>query len=136
GWLVEAYSWRLVFLVNLPLAAVVVAVTLRHVPESLDPTATGKIDVRGAVLGALGLAGLTYASIAAGERGVDAYVATPALIGVLAMVAFVVNERRSRYPLVPPELFASRQFTVANVGTFAIYAALGAGFFLLVVALQ
>jgi EmrB/QacA subfamily drug resistance transporter len=136
GWLVQAYSWRLVFLVNLPLAAVVVVVALRHVPESVDPTATGKVDVPGAVLGALGLAGLTYASIAAGERGLDAVVVVTALLGLLAMVAFVVAERRSRHPLVPPELFRSRQFTVANVVTFAIYAALGAVFFLLVVDLQ
>jgi EmrB/QacA subfamily drug resistance transporter len=136
GWLVQAYSWRLVFLVNLPLAAVVVLVALRHVPESVDPTATGKIDVPGAVLGALGLAGLTYASIAAGDRGADPVVLVSAALGVLALIAFVTTERRSAHPLVPLELFSSRQFTVANVVTFAIYAAFGAVFFLLVLNLQ
>lgn len=135
GWLVEAYSWRLVFLVNLPLAAVVVLVALRHVPESVDPTATGKVDVPGAALGALGLAGLTYASIAAGS-GISAGVVLTGAVGIAAMIAFVVTERRSSHPLVPPELFSSRQFTVANVVTFAIYAAFGAVFFLLVLNLQ
>lgn len=135
GWLVEAYSWRLVFLVNLPLAAVVVAVALKHVPETVDPTSTGRVDIPGAVLGALGLAGLTYASIAAGD-GFTATVAITGALGVAAMVAFVVAERRGRHPLVPPELFSSRQFTVSNVVTFAIYGALGATFFLLVLHLQ
>jgi EmrB/QacA subfamily drug resistance transporter len=136
GWLVDAYSWRLVFLVNLPLAAAVVVIALRHVPESMDPTATGRIDVPGAALGALGLAGLTYASIAGGERGLDPVVLVTGALGVLGIVLFVVAERRGRNPLVPPELFSSRQFTVANVVTFAIYGALGAVFFLLALHLQ
>jgi EmrB/QacA subfamily drug resistance transporter len=136
GWIVEAASWRFVFLVNLPLAAVVVLVAARHVPESVDPTATGRLDVTGAVLGAVGLAGVTYASISAGERGLDPAVLAAGLVGLAALVAFVVVERRTAAPLVPPGLFASRQFTVTNVVTFAIYAAFGAVFFLLVLHLQ
>jgi EmrB/QacA subfamily drug resistance transporter len=136
GWIVEASSWRFVFLVNLPLAAVVVLVAARHVPESVDPTATGRLDVTGAVLGAVGLAGVTYASIGGGERGLDPAVLAAGLVGLAALVAFVVVERRTAAPLVPPGLFASRQFTVTNVVTFAIYAAFGAVFFLLVLHLQ
>ncbi len=136
GWLIQAWSWRLVFLINLPLAVVVVWVATRHVPESMDPTATHRLDLPGAVLGAAGLAGLTYASISSGERGVDAVVLLTGTLGVLALVGFVVTERRSDHPLVPPGLFASRQFTATNVVTFAIYAAFGAVFFLLVLQLQ
>jgi len=136
GWLIAVGSWRLVFLVNLPVAALVIVVALRHVPESHDPTATHRLDVSGAVLAALGLAGLTYASIAAGEHGASAATLLAGVLGVLALAAFVVVERRSTHPLIPPGLFATRQFTAANVVTFAIYAALGAVFFLLVLDLQ
>jgi EmrB/QacA subfamily drug resistance transporter len=136
GWLVDTWTWRLVFLVNLPLAAVVVWVAARHVPESVDPTASSRFDLPGTVLGALGLAGLTYASIASGEHGADALVVTAGAAGVIALGAFVWVERTSDHPLVPPALFASRQFTVANVVTFLVYGALGAVLFLLVLHLQ
>ncbi len=136
GWLVDLWSWRLVFLVNVPLAAVVVAVALRHVPESLDPSASHQIDYTGAALGAVGLAGLTYASIAAGEQGLSPTVLLTGTVGVLGMIAFVLVERASRHPLVPPSLFASRQFTVTNIVTFVIYGAFGVVFFLLVLDLQ
>jgi EmrB/QacA subfamily drug resistance transporter len=136
GWLVEVGSWRWVFLINLPLAAVVVLVASRHVPESMDPTASHRLDLPGAVLGAVGLAGVTYASIAGGERGLDPQVVGAGAAGVLALLAFVVVERRSSHPMVPPGLFASRQFTVTNIVTFAIYAAFGAVFFLVVLQLQ
>jgi EmrB/QacA subfamily drug resistance transporter len=136
GWIIAVASWRLVFLVNLPLAVAVVLVAARHVPESRDPTATGRLDVAGAALGAVGLGGVTYASIAAGERGLDTVVVAAGLAGIAALVAFVLVERYSDHPMVPPGLFASRQFTVANVVTFATYAAFGAVFFLLVLHLQ
>src|SRR5262245_23771690 len=69
GWLVGAGSWRLIFLINVPLAIVAVAVTLRYVPESRDPESVGGIDVSGAVLTAVGLAGVSWALIQSGERG-------------------------------------------------------------------
>jgi EmrB/QacA subfamily drug resistance transporter len=136
GWLVEAGSWRLVFLINLPFAALVVWVAARHVPESYDPTSSHHLDLPGTLLGALGLAGVTYASIAGGERGAEPLVVLAGTVGVLALVGFVVVERRSRHPLVPPGLFASRRFTVTNLETFVVYAALGAVLFLLVLHLQ
>jgi MFS family permease len=136
GWLVDSWSWRLVFLVNLPLAAVVIAVTLAHVPESWAPGRARGLDVPGAVLGTLGLAALTYASITAGREGAGRRVVFTGAVGVLALVAFMLVERWSATPLVPPRLFASRQFTVANLFTFSVYAALSAVFFLLVLDLQ
>jgi EmrB/QacA subfamily drug resistance transporter len=136
GWLVEVWSWRLVFLINLPFAALVVWVARRHVPESVDPTASSTFDLPGTVLGALGLAGLTYASIAGGERGADPVVVAAGVLGVLALAGFVWVERTSDHPLVPTGLFGSRQFTVANIVTFMVYGALGAVLFLLVLQLQ
>src|SRR5438132_442661 len=125
GWLVDVWSWRLVFFVNLPLAAVVIAVALRHVPESRDPEAGRRLDVPGAVLGSLGLAGLTYGSIAAGKEGGNPMVVATGAAGVLALVGFVLVERQSPYPLVPPGLVAARQFTVANLVPVTTFAALG-----------
>ncbi len=136
GWLIDLWSWGLVFLINLPLAAVVILVGLRHVPESRDPSAPSQLDLEGAVLGALGLAGLTYAPIAAERGGSGVASVVAGVVGLLALAGFVLVERRSSHPLVPPGLFASTQFTAANAVTFAIYAAFGAVFFLLVLDLQ
>jgi EmrB/QacA subfamily drug resistance transporter len=136
GWLIQAWSWRLVFLVNLPLAALVVWVALRHVPESVDPGASSRFDLPGTLLGALGLAGLTYAAIAGGENGADPIVIAAGVLGVLGLAGFVWVERTSEHPLVPTGLFKSRQFTVANIVTFVVYGALGAVLFLLVLQLQ
>jgi len=135
GLLVEV-SWRLVFLINLPLCVVVVVVALRHVPESRDPQANPRIDVAGALLGALGLAGVTYALVSAGGRGASVTVLTTGLAGLAGLVAFLSVERRSAHPMLPLGVFASRQFTAGNAVTFAVYAALGGVFFLLVVQLQ
>jgi EmrB/QacA subfamily drug resistance transporter len=128
-------SWRWVFLVNLPLTALVVVLTLRHVPESLDKQAPRRLDFAGAATGALGLGGITYALIEASDRGLDG-IAAPAVLGVLALVGFVEIERRSSHPLIPLDIFSSRQFTAANLVTFALYAALGSVFFLLAIVLQ
>lgn len=137
GWLVDAGSWRLIFLLNLPVAAGVIAVTVRHVPESRDPAATGDLDLPGAVLVALALGGMTYALIEAGARGITAPgVIAAAAVGAAALGAFIVVERRSRAPMLPAGVFASAQFRAANLVTVAVYAALGAVFFLLVIYLQ
>ena len=135
GWMVQTIGWRWVFLINLPLAVIVLVVALRHVPETADPSAPRSFDVAGAALGALGLAALTYALIGAGDGWTLDVVAVGA-IGVGALVAFVVVERRESHPMLPMDIFASRQFSAANVVTLLVYAALGAMFFLLVVQLQ
>jgi EmrB/QacA subfamily drug resistance transporter len=136
GWLVEVWSWRLVFVVNLPLAALVIAVALRRVPESRDPQAGRRLDLPGTALGALGLAGLTYGSIAAATEGPSPAVLGSGGMGLLCLLAFALIERRRPDPLVPPALFASREFTAANLYTFGVYAALAAVFFFLALDLQ
>ncbi|WP_138733224.1 MFS transporter [Modestobacter excelsi] len=136
GFLVDAVSWRWVFLVNGPLAVVVVLVAVRHVPESRDPGRTGRFDALGAVWGALALAGVTYALIAAGDGPGRPQVWVAAAVGALAGVAFVRRERRAREPMLPPAVFGDREFTGANLSTFLVYGALGGWGFFLVVELQ
>jgi len=137
GWLVQAASWRLVFLINVPLAVLVVAVAGRHVPESRDTQMPPKLDVAGVLLCALGLAGLTYGFTAWSARGPgDPVVYGTLLIGVACLAGFVLQERRSTHPMLPLSIFRSRAFTADNLVTFAVYAALGGVMFLLVLQLQ
>lgn len=135
GWLVE-WSWRAVFLINLPLAALVVAVALRHVPESRDPDSAPGLDLSGTLLAVLGLGALTYSLTGLGESGPTPALLAGLAVGGLALVAFVVVERRSAHPLVPPALFVNRTFGAANGVTLLIYGALGVVFVLLVLQLQ
>ncbi|GGW62568.1 MFS transporter [Streptomyces lucensis JCM 4490] len=134
GWLVAGPGWRWVFLLNLPLALLCVPVALRHVPESADPGARGRFDVLGAALGALALALLTYALIEA-PGGSPAVVVT-AVAGLAAAVAFGYVEKHRPDPMLPPDIFASRQFTAVNLVTLCVYAAFGGFFFLTALQLQ
>jgi EmrB/QacA subfamily drug resistance transporter len=137
GWLVDSVSWRLIFLINLPIAAATVAIALRHVPETRDDTATGKLDASGAALATLGLGGLTVGLISAGDRGfADPSVLVALVIGVVCLVAFVEVERHSSHPMLPPGIFANIRFTGANLVTVVVYGALGTATFLVVVYLQ
>ena len=137
GWLLAVANWRWIFLINVPLAVLIVLVARRHVPESADPRASRHLDVPGAVLCAAGLAGLTYGLIAWPSNGLgDPQVWGTLVVGVLALGGFVLVERRSPQPMVPLEVFASRQFTATNLVTFVVYGALSGVLFLLVVALQ
>jgi EmrB/QacA subfamily drug resistance transporter len=136
GWLVEAVSWRAIFLINIPLGLLVIALAGRHVPETRDPMAHGRLDFLGATLAALGLAGTTYALIEGPGDGMSVQIAIAAVGGLGALVAFLVVERRSQNPMMPLDLFRSRQFSAANVVTFVVYAALGGFFFLFVAFLQ
>jgi len=134
GLLVEV-SWRLVFLINVPLAVVVVLVAVRHVPESRDEQADPRLDLTGAALAASGLALTTYALVALGG-GLRSVVVVTGAAGLLALLAFVLVERTSSHPMLPVALLADRQSAAANAVTAMVYAGLGGVFFLLVVHLQ
>jgi EmrB/QacA subfamily drug resistance transporter len=135
GALVQYANWRWVFLLNLPLAAVTVMVALRWVPETRDPESSRHFDVLGATLGVVGLAGITFALIEAGALSTPVVVLA-AVVGALALVAFVLAERSEKMPMLPVGLFGSRQFSAANGMTLLVYAALGAIIFFLVLQLQ
>jgi len=128
GWLVDAASWRWIFLLNVPLGIAVVAVAVRHVPESRDPNAPGRLDVPGTVFGAAALAGLTL--------GLTEESWPLAGAGVVLIVGFLIAEQRSAHPLVPLSLFSSRTFAGTNAVTLLLYGAFGAVFFLLGLVLQ
>ncbi|MGW2457648.1 MFS transporter, partial [Streptomyces sp. NPDC001761] len=134
GWLVAGPGWRWVFLLNVPVALLCAPIALRHVPESADQRAHGRFDVLGAALGALSLALLTYALIEA--RGGSLAVALTGAAGLAAAVAFVHVERHRPDPMLPPDIFAARQFTAVNLVTLCVYAAFGGFFFLTALQLQ
>jgi EmrB/QacA subfamily drug resistance transporter len=137
GWLIDAVSWRAIFFINLPIAAFVVWGAERHVPETRDPTISGRLDFPGSALASIALTGLTFTVIQAPVDGFDSPMVLAALIvGLVSAVAFVFVERRSPEPMLPLSIFDSRQFSSANVVTFVVYAAMGGVFFFLVVFLQ
>ena len=137
GWLVQAASWRWIFLINLPLAVLVVWVAQRHVPESRDPSVGRGLDYTGAALAAVGLAGVVYAlTDGPGLGWTSPRILLAGVVGVAALAAFVLWERRSRHPMLPLDIFASRQFTAANLVTFVVYGALGGSLFLMPIQLQ
>src|SRR5581483_9529470 len=136
GWLIDAVSWRLVFLVNAPIVAVAVVVTMRHVPESRDDEDDVRVDVVGAATLSAGLAGVVYALIEGPAGTSRGAVYACAAGGAVLLVLFVVVEARQRHAMVPLDVFRSRQFSGANLVTVAVYAALGITTFLVVVHLQ
>ncbi|MEA2192849.1 MAG: hypothetical protein QOI73_2970 [Solirubrobacteraceae bacterium] len=136
GLLVDALSWRVIFAMNVPLVLVCLWLIARAVPECPGDRAH-RIDVPGALLCALGLAGPVYALIRQPELGWAApEVYLPLVAGVGALAAFVAYERRAPDPMMPPAIFRSRNFAVGNAVTFVVYAALGAAPFFLALFLQ
>ena len=137
GYLVTAGSWRWIFLINLPVGAVVLFVSVRHVPESRDPTATSHLDLGGAALATVALASITFGLIEGPTRGWGTpLIVSVLVVGAVAAAAFVLVERSSSTPMLPLSLFRVRQFSVTNLVTFVVYAALGGALFLLPVQLQ
>ncbi|MEU4238769.1 DHA2 family efflux MFS transporter permease subunit [Actinoplanes sp. NPDC026619] len=137
GWLVEAGSWRYIFLINVPLALIVLLVAAKHVPESRNPAAARRFDAAGVLTGAIGLGGLTYGFTAWSARGPgDPIVLISLAVGVAGLVSFVLSERRSPEPMVPLGIFRTTAFAGANLVTFLVYAANGGVFFLVVINLQ
>jgi EmrB/QacA subfamily drug resistance transporter len=137
GWIVEVADWRLIFLINVPVAVAVMVVAGRHVPESRNPDAARELDLAGVLTGAAGLGGLTYGFTAWPESGPGSPMVLLALaVGVGGMAAFVLVESRSRAPMLPLDVFRSSAFTAANLVTFLAYAATGGIFFLVGLNLQ
>ena len=127
GWLVQYASWRWVFFINIPLAIVVVLVSLWGVPESRDEDIHGKLDWPGAALATLGLAGIVYSLIESGATGLERPPIIAALtLGIIALGAFLLVESRTAQPMVPLSLFRQRSFSGANLLTFFLYGALSA----------
>ena len=126
GWLVEHGSWRWVFFINLPIAAIVIALSLWRVQESRNESASKRLDWQGAALATFGLGAITYALIngSATTSGREALVWGLGLAGVGALLAFIVVESRSPAPMVSLHLFRSRDFSGANLLTFLLYAPL------------
>lgn len=131
GWLVQEASWRAIFWLNLPLAAVTLFVTLRYVPESWD-TRARRLDLPGAGLVTLGLGGLVFGLLEAPRFGfLHPLIAGALCLGLLLLGAFVRVEARSDEPMVPLDLFRSRTFRGANLLTLLLYAALGGALYFL-----
>ncbi|MGA2388637.1 MAG: MFS transporter [Candidatus Sulfotelmatobacter sp.] len=130
GWLVQHASWRWVFLINLPLAVAVIAISLWHVPESRS-TAAGRVDWLGAIFVTLGLGGLVYGFIESVNLGwKDPLVLASLIVGCVCLILFLMAEARANSPMVPLALFASSSFSGSNLLTLLLYAALGVFFFL------
>jgi EmrB/QacA subfamily drug resistance transporter len=134
GVVVDVAGWRWVFWINVPIAAVVAVLVIRHVPDTRDEAVPGRFDVVGAALAAIGLGGLTY-SLTDASSGPSLAVAAAA-VGILAAVAFVLVERRAAAPMLPLELFSAREFSAVNLASFCLYGAVAGLFFLMPMQLQ
>jgi EmrB/QacA subfamily drug resistance transporter len=138
GALIDFASWRWVFALNLLPVAATLYLIATALPERLDEREEHvHVDVLGAVLCAVGLAGPVFALIEQPTYGWgDPIVFVPLCAGLLFLAAFVAHERRSPQPMLPLDLFKRRNFTIANVATLVIYAGLGAALFFLALFLQ
>lgn len=136
GWLIDVTSWRAIFFVNVPIAVATLAMALRLPGRAARRTAV-RVDLAGAALCTLGLGGLVFGFIEQPRRGWgDAAVAGTIGGAALLLAAFLLYEARAREPMLPLRLFRSRNFTMTNVETLAVYGALSGAFFFLAIFLQ
>lgn len=132
GWLAEQGLWRFVFFINIPIGIAAISALISYVPESYDDAAPKELDYAGAILATVGLAGFTFGFIEGPQRGFDNPVILVSIIGgVIAFVAFLLDERYSSHPMMPLSLFSSRTFSGANLLTLLLYGALGGALFFL-----
>jgi len=130
GWLIEHASWRWAFFINVPLAATVVTISLRHIPESRN-TPARNVDWLGASVATVGLGGVVYGFIESVSLGWGHPLVLGSLIaGFAFLIGLAFVEARVSSPMVPLTLFESRSFSGANLLTLFLYAALGIFFFL------
>lgn len=125
GWLTQTFSWRFVFVINLPLAAIVLLIIAWHVTESRDESSVRRVDIVGSALATIGLGLLVYGLIAMNGRHVSPFALASVVAGIAILAAFVVFERHTDDPMLRPDLFTVRAFSVSNAYTFFLYAALG-----------
>jgi EmrB/QacA subfamily drug resistance transporter len=136
GWLIDAVSWRWVFLINPFLVAAAVWIAQKFVPETRGEDLARAVDIPGALTLSIGLAGVVYALIEGPGSDWSWLSVGAAILGVVSLIAFAVIEARSASPMVPLSLFRSRRFAGTNAATFVIWGAIGAVFFLLTIHLQ
>jgi EmrB/QacA subfamily drug resistance transporter len=137
GYLIAVASWRWIFLINVPLGLGVLLLSARHIPESRDEAVEGRLDLLGAGLAVVALAGIVYGLIEGPARGwSEPDVVWMLIVGTVASVGFVRAEAVRPYPMMPLEVLRVRQFTATNAVTFVVYSALGGALFLLPVMLQ
>jgi EmrB/QacA subfamily drug resistance transporter len=129
GWLVEHVSWHWIFFLNIPLAALVLIIAFRHVPESRS-SAPESVDWTGASIATLGLGALIYGFLESSILGwAHPRVVGTLILGVCLLTLFIFVEKKVRTPMVPLRLFQSASFTGANLLSLFLYAALGIFFF-------
>jgi EmrB/QacA subfamily drug resistance transporter len=138
GQLVDAASWRWIFAINVPIVVVTIMMILRFVPAGRERDPSARVDVVGALLCALGLAGLTFGLIEQPLHGwASVAVALPLVLGALLFLGFLLWEARwAERPMLPLALFRRRNFAAGNLETFLVYGGLGLLFFFLVLFLQ
>ena len=137
GWLVQTLSWRWVFFINAPLAAITLVIIFWRVDESRDDEVSGPLDWQGAALATLGLGALVFGLIEASSLGLSAPLVLIAIAaGAAGLIAFALVEMRSPAPMMPLRLFNSRTFAGANLLTLLLYGALGGALYFLPFNLQ
>jgi EmrB/QacA subfamily drug resistance transporter len=136
GWLIDSVSWRLVFYINIPLAAVAILVAIRHVPETRDAEAR-KPDIAGSAAAIVGLGGVIYALVEGPATGFgEPVIIGAAIVGILALVTFFFIESHVEHPMMPLSMFSSAQFSATNATTLVVYFSLGGAMFLVTLQLQ
>lgn len=135
GYIIDVISWRWVFFINVPLIIICSLLAYANVLESRDRRIR-KIDVTGAALASLALAQITYGLIEGPLDGWGAKSTLSITAGLILGGLFVVYEKNNKDPMVNLELFRSRNFTGANLMTFAMYGALAGFMFALVIYMQ
>lgn len=136
GGLIDSVSWRPVFLINVPLIAVTMAITVWHVPETRDTRSEHRIDLVGGAILVAALGGIVYSLIEGPGHDWSGTTLVLGIAGAVGLAVWLLFERLASHPMVPLRVFRSQQFSGANAATFLVYAAIGATFFLLVVYLQ
>jgi EmrB/QacA subfamily drug resistance transporter len=129
GWLIDHFSWRAAFFINIPIAIAVIIIAILRVPETRDEQGSNRLDWWGALLATLGLGLLIYGLIESSRHGFDHVVVFAIVSGIIILAIFLFVESKLQDPMLPLGLFRSKNFCGANLLTLFLYAALGGAFF-------